>query len=1602
MPAHTPDGSETMLLLPDGRVMVQSGGNVANSDGTTRNVASNQWFRLTADSAGNYANGVWTNIHDMGTERLFYASNVLPDGRVLVLGGEYSGAASDQNWTNTGEIYDPVADTWSTIANFPQTRFGDDPTAVLSDGKVLVGYLSGPATYIYDPSTNTWTTGPDKRDQDRSDEETWVKLPDGSILSYNVFGNAQHAQRYDPSTNSWIDSGSVPVALATANSDELGPGLLLPDGRVFQIGATSNTALYTPSTTTGGTGTWTAGPSIPGGLGANDAPAAMLTNGHVLFAAGSTPSFGNTTSLFEYDPVANTISQVTTPANLALNVAPFRTRMLALPSGQVLFSNASDQLWVYTPDGAPDPSWAPSITDIQYKSGSTFTLTGTQLNGLSEGASYGDDAEMSSNYPIVEMSSALTPALSFFARTANWSSTGVSGAGAGTSSTPETVDFTLPSVGPGVYKLQVVADGIASKPVVLVVGSVADDTVGLDTATVSGAPAVAVTFNGSTYNYLQSGIAGVFVDAEGGHNTIYVDNTLAGTPTSISGGGTDTIILGDSGGTVQGIRGPVSVNGPPGSISLIATDFADTMGRDVTLTADSLTGLAPAAITFAPGSLSVLDFAGGSGGNVFNVMGTAPGTIVNLSTGLGVDNVYVAGTSGPLDIGGVGGTAGIYLGYGWSLSGINGSVSVSNVGTDYLYIHDNNDKIGRAATLSAGRLDWGSYVAPITWSPTATGTGGVALVDIEGGSGGNTFIVDNTDVLSLGTTLVTGSGNDQVNVHATTGPITIDGAGGRDVVSVGSGGTLAAILGAVSVKNTTGVSELWIDDSGDSTSRFATLDDGSLTWTYVAYAAPITWTPTSSTTGGVDLVHVYGGWGGNRFTVNNTSNMVNPTYLDTGSGGSWVNIYGTSGTFDLRGDGGHDSVHIGALGGLTAIHGAISVTNPSGSTDLTIHDDSSDLSGSGDTTGRTATIGAGSLTWTNYAPPITWVAAAGTTGGVRSFQADFGSGGNHITVANLDPFANGAIISTGTGYDFLNIQATHCSLSVTNPGGADYVSVGSAAPYAGGTLGGILGPINIAPGNGVVYLYVDDSGDRNGRTATVGAGSLTWTAYAPAITWVATASLTSGGVNYLSMTGGSGGNTWNIKGLDPLAYQLDLYPGTGTNFVNVTKTNGTLLVRNNGGNDAVVLGSAAPTTRGGTTAAIQGAVEVVGNPAGSTSLVIDDSGDTSARTVYVLNSYVNGLPGYGNIYYTAWIKSLTVNCGVANPIDVWGTQAGTLTTVNCGTGNDTVNVGNGANTLDDIQGALTLNGQGGTGVLNFIDTGKTTGQTYSLGGNTLTRGRIASVTYSGMKSVTLSAGSAVDTVTLTSAPTTATTLKGGSGSNTLVGPNANETWNITGTNAGDVAGVTFTSFQNLTGGTGMDIFLFGAGATVTGVINGGGGGDWLDYSAYSTTVTVNLASGAATGVGGGVTNVRNVRGGKGSNTLTGNAQGNILIGGAGNNTIHGGSGRSILIGDKGLASVVGGSADDIVIGGYTNYDSSSTANDLALEAILAEWQSADSYTTRISKIKAGLPGGYKLAWGTTVHDSGKADTLTGGAGMDWFFEGALDTITDHQAGEQIN
>jgi hypothetical protein len=173
--------------------------------------------------------------------------------------------------------------------------------------------------------------------------------------------------------------------------------------------------------------------------------------------------FSLPTQLFDFNPTTNTIGPLATsiPDTNLQGQAAFPTRMLVIPTGQLLFSDSSKQLWVYTPDGAPNPTLRPAVNGVTYNGGGVFTLTGLRLNGQSAGASYGDDDQMDSNYPIVRMIDALGNV--YYARTTNWSKVGVDGG-----ATSETVNFTLnPSITPGNYSLVVTGAGISSFPIAI-------------------------------------------------------------------------------------------------------------------------------------------------------------------------------------------------------------------------------------------------------------------------------------------------------------------------------------------------------------------------------------------------------------------------------------------------------------------------------------------------------------------------------------------------------------------------------------------------------------------------------------------------------------------------------------------------------------------------------------------------------------------------------------------------------------------------------------------------------------------------------------------------------------------------------------------------------------------------------------------------------------------------------------------------------------------------------------------------------------------------------------------------------------------------------
>ena len=433
----------TALLLTDGTVMVQG-------------TFSSNWYRLTPDDSGSYVNGTWSQAASLpaGYSPLYFASAVLPDGRVIVEGGEYNFGISPLTSTTLGAIYSPLSDRWTPVSPPPGwCCISDAQSVVLANGQFMLANAYSEQQALLNATTLTWTpTGTGKADI--NDEEGWTLLPNMQVLTVDA-RNGTNSELYVPASGKWQSAGSTIVPLSAGL--EMGPAVLRPDGTVFAAGANEHTAIYNSST-----GTWSAGPDFPvspqGQLSIGDGPAALLINGNVLCAASS--SAGPPSYFFEFD--GSNLNPVDGPPEASVEL-PFESRMLVLPTGQVFFVGATTNIEIYTPSGTYRPDWVPRIQSAPSRvspSGS-YVIKGHYFNGFSQGAVYGDDAGSATNYPLVRITNLATGHV-FYSRTHDHSSMAVAFGGL------VSTHFDVPAsqeLGPS--SLVVVSNGIPSAPVAI-------------------------------------------------------------------------------------------------------------------------------------------------------------------------------------------------------------------------------------------------------------------------------------------------------------------------------------------------------------------------------------------------------------------------------------------------------------------------------------------------------------------------------------------------------------------------------------------------------------------------------------------------------------------------------------------------------------------------------------------------------------------------------------------------------------------------------------------------------------------------------------------------------------------------------------------------------------------------------------------------------------------------------------------------------------------------------------------------------------------------------------------------------------------------------
>ena len=445
---NPPAGVGEPILLTDGTVLCHR-------------PQTSSWYKLTPTAAGTYQDGTWSTVATMqsGYGPLYFASGVLPDGRLVVIGGEYNTGSSSAVWTNKGSVYNPVANTWTSLAA-PSgwTQIGDAQSQVLPDGRFLLAHPFDKQMAVLNPTTMAWTSLLGTGKGDRFDEEGWVLMPDGTILTADAI-NSPHAEKYIPWLDTWMSAGDTPAKLEDAGSQELGPMILMPNGKVFAFGATGHNAIYTPGATATDPGSWAAAPDFPnvgGQLDIADGPAVLMPNGRIL-AYASPGVFKSPSHFYEWD--GTSLLEVANVPNSASNPS-YVGNFLILPNGQIMFTDLSQDVEIYTPaNNVPNDTWRPTITSCPsgVLRGQSYTVGGTQFNGLSNGSSYGDDSTNNTNYPLVRIRNTGTGHVKY-CRTHDHSTMAL-----GTGSLPVSTTFDVPAnIELGQSTIEVVCNGIAS------------------------------------------------------------------------------------------------------------------------------------------------------------------------------------------------------------------------------------------------------------------------------------------------------------------------------------------------------------------------------------------------------------------------------------------------------------------------------------------------------------------------------------------------------------------------------------------------------------------------------------------------------------------------------------------------------------------------------------------------------------------------------------------------------------------------------------------------------------------------------------------------------------------------------------------------------------------------------------------------------------------------------------------------------------------------------------------------------------------------------------------------------------------------------------
>ena len=306
----------TATLLPNGEVLVAGG------EGSSGNPINNAELFDPASQ-------IWSSTNAMNNNREAHTATLLPNGKVLAVGGlSINGSGMV---TNTAELFDPATGTWTLTGHLSSARDQHSAT-LLPNGKVLVvggrpDFASVLASAeLYDLTTGTWTNTGSLNSARYNHSATL--LPNGQVLVAGGIGNGSltltSAELYDPVKGTWTLTGAMSGARLLHSATLLPNGKVLVEGGDLYTNSTffplSRAELYDPAY-----GTWTTNVLLTYKRASHTAT--LLLDGRLLIVGGTTNyNFGlpvNTAKAEIYEiglGYTNTaqpqISGLTSPLNL--------------------------------------------------------------------------------------------------------------------------------------------------------------------------------------------------------------------------------------------------------------------------------------------------------------------------------------------------------------------------------------------------------------------------------------------------------------------------------------------------------------------------------------------------------------------------------------------------------------------------------------------------------------------------------------------------------------------------------------------------------------------------------------------------------------------------------------------------------------------------------------------------------------------------------------------------------------------------------------------------------------------------------------------------------------------------------------------------------------------------------------------------------------------------------------------------------------------------------------------------------------------------------------------------------------------------------------